>query len=108
MGIEVFGADYYGEDEADKADDDRELTLDRENDSDETLLGTVELESLSLPGDGGDARATGRFNIAFTSNRFADLDGEVTISGTFDTEVRRDAEEIDEPEREIDLESVEE
>ncbi len=107
LGIEVFGADYYGEDEVDIDDDFRELTVDRENEDDETLLGTVELESLTLPGEGGPARAAGRYNIAFTSNRFGDLDGAVTISGSFDAEVRRDAEEIEEPEREVDLESAE-
>jgi len=107
LGIEVFSADWYGENEVDAEADDRELTLDRENDEDETLLGTVELESLTLPDDGGNARAVGRYNIAFTSNRFGNRDGAVMISGTFDSEIRRDAEEIDEPDREIDLESAE-
>ncbi len=107
LGIEVFGADYYGEDERDLDPDFRELTVGRSNEADETLLGTVELESLTLPGEGGEARATGRYNIAFTSNRFGNLDGAVTISGSFDTEIRRDAEELEEPEREVDLESAE-
>ena len=119
VGIEVFGADYYGESEVDLEAGDRELTVDRTNDSGETLLGTVELESLTLPGEGaGEARAVGRYKIAFTSSRFGPLDGASTIPGCgmiivnppwkFDTEVRTDVEEIEEPAREVDLESAEE
>jgi hypothetical protein len=107
LGIEVFNADYYGENEQDLDPGERDLLLSVDNASDETLLGTVELESLLLPDDGSDARAVGRYNLAFTSSRFSNLDGSVTISGSFDAEVRRDAEEIDEPEREVDLESAE-
>jgi hypothetical protein len=106
LGNEIFSADYYGEDELELPEDEHELLVDRNNDDGETLLGTVELESLVLPGE-GDARAVGRYNIAFTASRFGELSGAVTISGTFDAEIQTDVQEIDEPERELDLESAE-
>ena len=99
LGSEVFAAASYGAD-----DEDQEFTLGRTNDADETMLGTVELESLVLPGEDGSPRATGRFNIHFSSERFVAQDGTAEATGSFDVEIRRDAEEVEEPERALDLE----
>jgi len=99
LGFERFGADYYGqEDEGDG------LTLDQVNEAGQTLVGTVEIESLLLPGEGYYyGRVTGRYNLRFTADRFAPRDGKVEISGEFDTEIHTDPVEVNEPEREIDL-----
>lgn len=101
LGIEVFSADRYGNE-----DETHQFTLDRVNGEDSTMPGTVELEELVLPGEEGDARVSGRYNIRFTSDRFSARDGKVEISGDFDVEVRRDREEIDEPDRNLDLEDT--
>jgi len=101
LGSEVFSANFYGQD-----DEDQDFTLERINGDDETLLGTVELEELLLPGEDGDARVKGRFNVRFTSDRFSVQDGSVEVAGDFDAEVRLDAEEIEEPDRSLDLESI--
>lgn len=98
LGSERFSGDWYGQDARDRSD----FTLDRANGDDETLLGTVELDDLVLPGDGS-TTARGRYNLRFTSERFAARDGKVTLEGTFDVEVRKDAQAVEEPEREVDL-----
>ena len=104
LGFERFNADYYGQEDEDNA-----LTLDRVNGADETLIGTVEIESLLLPGEDGYqyGRVIGRYNIRFTADRFAPRDGKMEIAGDFNTEIRPDPVEVDEPERETDLTSGE-
>ena len=100
LGFERFNADYFGQE-----DTSGELTLDRVNADGETLLGTVEIESLLLPGEGYRyGRVTGRYNLRFTADRFAPRDGKVELSGDFNTEIHLDPVELNEPERETDLE----
>jgi len=99
LGIERFNADWYGQ----EAEDPSRFTLDRTNDAEETILGTVELTDLVLPGEDGDSRAAGRFNIRFTSDRFSARDGKLTVEGEFDVSIRTDPVQIDEPERQTDL-----
>lgn len=99
LGFERFGGDYYGQE-----DEGGGLTLDRSNELGETLLGTIEIESLVLPGEGYNyGRVTGRYNLRFTADRFAPRDGKVEIAGDFDTEIHRDPVEVAEPTRELDL-----
>jgi hypothetical protein len=104
VGVQVFSGDYYG-----FGDTDHDLTLDLTNEGlpdEDMLLGSVELTALSLPREGGDARATGRFRSAFTSSRFSTEDGVGEIRGSFDVEVRDDAQQVDDPERDIDLDAT--
>ena len=99
VATQVFAGDYFGEtDEANERsiEDARRIT-------DEPLVGTVVLDELSLPGEDGQAHARGRYNLSFTSQRFSERDGKVTIEGSFDVDVRTDPEEVDDPDREIDL-----
>lgn len=103
LGILRFNADWYGQDPERDEDARNPFTLDRVNTDGETIRGTVELEELVLPDEGDAPRAKGRYNLAFTSDRFADRDGTVIIEGTFDVEIRRDPEEIQAPERETDI-----
>ncbi len=103
LGILRFNADWYGQDREREEGELNPFTLDRTNGADETIRGTVELEELVLPDDGDDPRAKGRYNLAFTSDRFADRDGSVIIEGSFDVEIRRDPEELQAPERETDI-----
>lgn len=103
LGIEDFTADFYGQEPKLDEGELNPFTLDRVNDADSTLRGTVELESLGLPGESDDPRAVGRFEIAFTSARFGGRDGKVIVSGTFNTEVRADDEQLNEPERETEI-----
>ena len=99
LGFERFNADYYGQE-----DDSGDLTLDLVNEEGETLLGTVEIESLLLPGEGYQhGRVTGRYNLRFTADRFAPRDGKVELSGDFNTEIHLDPVEVNEPERQTDL-----
>ena len=100
LGFERFNADYYGQE-----DDSGGLTLDRVNSEGETLIGTVEIESLIMPGEEGYeyGRVTGRYNLRFTADRFAPRDGKVEIEGSFNTEIRVDSVEVNQPERETDL-----
>jgi len=104
LGFELFAAEYFGE----NAENDS-FTLDRTNDpctgSDcgDPILGTLELEDLTLPGEDGTAHASGRYRITFVSDRFASLDGRLEAIGSFDTKVRRDPEELEEPARQLDL-----
>jgi hypothetical protein len=100
LGFERYSGDFYGQDATDPGD----FIVDEPNGDDETRLGTVELESLTLPDDGGSARAVGRFNLRYTSERFAARDGKVLFEGSFDVAVRKDVQAVDEPERETDLE----
>ncbi len=111
LGLQTFSADYYGQ-----GDEEGRFTLDRVNDpcveaSDgdcaDAILGTLELESLTLPGEDGTATAAGRFRLGFTSDQFSARDGSMEAIGRFDVEVRVDRQEIDEPERQTDLESAE-
>jgi hypothetical protein len=108
LGIEVFSADRYGAD-----DEDGSCTLqgepcdvERVNTDGNTLRGTVELEELLLPGEEGDPHAKGRYNIRYTSDRFSARDGKLEISGEFDVELRRDREEVDEPDRNVNVEDT--
>lgn len=103
LGIERFEGDFYGEEPKIEGDELNPFTLDRFNESGSTLRGTVELESLVLPDEGDSPRAVGRFDIAFTSDRFGGRDGKVIVGGTFDVEVRRDDEELQAPERETEI-----
>ena len=103
LGIERFEGDFYGEEPKLEEGELNPFTLDRSNDADSTLRGTLELESLVLPEEGDSPRATGRFDIAFTSDRFGARDGKVIVGGTFDVEVRRDDEELQEPERQTEI-----
>jgi hypothetical protein len=99
LGFERFGADYYGQD-----DEGGGLTLDRVNEDGQTLVGTVEVESLLLPGEGYNyGRVVGRYNLRFTADRFAPRDGTVEIAGKFNAEIHPDPVEVVEPERELDL-----
>lgn len=104
LGFEVFTAEYFGENAEDNS-----FTLDRTNDPctgadcADPILGTLELEDLTLPGEEGTAHAAGRYRIAFVSDRFASLDGRIEAIGTFDTKVRRDPEVLEEPSRQLDL-----
>ena len=104
LGTEPFNADWYGQDG-----DPTDFTLDQVNDPCEgddcpdPILGTLILEELSLPDEGGKGRARGRYQIAFTSVSFAARDGKVVVLGEFDTEVRRDQAGLDEPQRQLDL-----
>jgi len=109
LGIEVFSADRYGAD-----DEDGPCTLqgepcdvERVNTEGNTLRGTVELEELLLPGEEGDPRAKGRYNIRYTSDRFSSRDGKLEVSGEFDVELRLDREEVDEPDRNVNVEDAE-
>lgn len=103
LGFERFNADYYGQE-----DESGDLTLDRTNDEGETLLGTVEVESLTLPGeDGRYGQISGRYNIRFTADRFAPRDGKVELAGDFSADIHVDPVEVEEPERETDLTSGE-
>jgi hypothetical protein len=108
LGIEVFSADRYGAEDDDGPCRHQGLPchLDLQNGSDSTLVGTIELEELVLPGEDGQAKARGRYNISFTSDRFSARDGKVEVSGDFDVELRRDREELDEPDRNLDLEDT--
>jgi len=108
LGIEVFSADRYGADDDNGAcsHNGAPCHLGLVNGEDETLVGTVELEELVLPGEDGQARAKGRYNIRYTSDRFSARDGKVEISGDFDVEVRLDREQVDEPDRNLDLEDT--
>jgi hypothetical protein len=67
----------------------------------------VELEEVLLPGEEGDPRAKGRYNIRYTSDRFSSRDGKLEVSGEFDVELRLDREEVDEPDRNVDVEDAE-
>ncbi len=104
LGFEVFTAEYFGENAEDNS-----FTIDRTNDpctgSDcgDPILGTLELEDLVLPGEDGSPHAAGRYRISFVSDRFASLDGRIEAIGSFDTKVRRDPEELEEPARQLDL-----
>lgn len=111
LGLETFSADFYGQ-----GDDSGNFTLGRTNEvCDESsedgcpdpILGTLELEELVLPGEDGQAHAAGRFRIAFTSDEFSARDGTLEAIGRFDVDVRTDPEEIEEPDRQLDLESAE-
>jgi hypothetical protein len=103
LGIERFEADFYGEEPTLEEGELNPFTLDRVNDADSTIRGTVELESLQLPDDGDDPRAVGRFDIAFTSDRFGGRDGKVIVGGDFNVQIRTDAEELQVPERETEI-----
>jgi hypothetical protein len=103
LGSEQFDADFYGQEPKIEGDELNPFTLDRVNDGESTLRGTVELESLSLPDSSEDPRAKGRFDISFTAGRFAGRDGKVIVSGTFDVEVRQDDEQLQAPERETEI-----
>jgi hypothetical protein len=103
LGIERFEGDFYGEEPKLEDGELNPFTLDRVNDADSTLRGTVELESLALPADSDDPRAVGRFEIAFTSDRFGGRDGKVIVSGSFNAEIRADDEQLQAPERETEI-----
>jgi len=104
VATQVFAGDYFGE-----MDDANENTIEEARDElDEPLVGTVVLDELTLPGEDGKAHAKGRYSIAFTAQRFSERDGAVTIEGSFDVDVRVDPEEVDDPERDIDLDPEEE
>ena len=79
LGVERFNADWYGQE-----DPDGDFHLERVNEAEQTLLGTVELESLALPGEDGEARAKGRYHLRFSAERFVNLDGKLDIEGDFD------------------------
>jgi hypothetical protein len=103
VATQVFAADYFGE-----GDENADLTIEEGLDSvDEPLVGTVVLDELSLPGEGGATRAKGRYHLAFTAQRFSEADGSVVFEGSFDTEVRTDPVQVDDPDRDIDLEPTE-
>jgi len=108
LGIEVFSADRYGADRDDGpcVIDGGPCDIGQVNTADTTLLGTVEIEELILPGEEGDAHAKGRYNIHYTSDRFSGRDGELEISGDFNVELRRDREEVEEPERDVNIEDT--
>ncbi len=98
VATQVFGGDYYGQGE-----DNADLTIEEARDeTDEPLVGSVVLEELVLPGEGTTV-AKGRYHLAFTSQRFSEVDGRVVIEGSFDTAVGTDPVQVDDPEREIDL-----
>lgn len=98
VATQVFGGDYYGQ-----GDDNANLTIEEARDeTDEPLVGTVVLEELVLPGEGTTV-ARGKYHLAFTSQRFSEVDGSVVIEGSFDTSIRTDPVQVDDPEREIDL-----
>ena len=108
LGIEVFSADRFGAE-----DDDGPCSyqsgpchLGLENSEESTLVGTIQLEELVLPGEEGQAKAKGRYNIRYTSDRFSARDGKLEVSGDFDVELRLDREELDEPDRNLDLEGT--
>lgn len=106
MGVEIFSSEWYGQGEQEEFPDDPDewqFDLGRVNDAASTMLGTVELESLSLPESQDAGAVAGRFHVRFRSQRFFGRDGTVNIEGSFDTEIRNDAEAVDEPERQIDL-----
>ena len=69
----------------------------------EPLVGTVVLEELTLPGEEGEARAKGKYHLAFTSQRFSQQDGAVVFEGSFDTAIRTDPVAVEDPDRDIDL-----
>ena len=99
VATQVFAGDYFGQ-----LDDANERSIeDARRETDDPLVGTVVLDELTLPGEDGQAHAKGRYSIAFTSQRFSERDGTVTIEGSFDVDVRVDPEEIDDPDRDIDL-----
>ena len=100
LGFERFNAEYFGQE-----DEDGDLTLDRTNSGDETMLGTVEITALTMPGEDGYqyGRVEGRYRLRFTADRFAARDGKVEIEGSFNSEIRVDSVEVNEPERETDL-----
>jgi len=99
VATQVFAADYFGE-----ADDLDERSIeDARRMLDEPLVGTVVIDELTLPGEDGQAHAKGRYNLAFTAQRFSERDGSVTIEGSFDVDIRLDPEEVDDPDRDIDL-----
>ncbi len=99
VATQVFAGDYFGE--LDESNDD---TIEEARDeTDEPLVGTVVLDELTLPDEGGQAHAKGRYSLAFTAQRFSERDGAVTIEGSFDVDVRVDPEEVEDPDRNIDL-----
>ncbi len=113
LGPEQFSADWFGETEYEERrkdipspspDDlqDWEFGLDATNPEEEALLGTVEIQSISLPGS-DDPRAKGRFHLRFESQRFPNRDGLIDVEGDFDVEVRADAEAVTDPERQLDI-----
>lgn len=104
LGIEGFEARWFGQEEAEDGGATRELVLDRVNGPGETMLGTVELEELILPQGPHAGHARGRYNLSFTSARFAARDGAAFLEGGFDVELKADAQAVDEPERATDLE----
>ena len=96
---QVFAGDFFGE-----GVENADLTIEEARDETSTpLVGSVVLESLSLPGEDGEARAKGTYSLAFTSSRFSERDGSVAFEGSFDVEVRRDPEQVEDPDRSIDL-----
>ncbi len=100
LGFEEFSGEWYGQ----NAEDPDDFTLDRTcEECDEPILGTVELSDLVLPGEDGEAVAKGRYRIAFASDTFAALDGRIQVIGSFDSQIRRDPEELEEPSRQLDL-----
>lgn len=103
VATQVFAGDYFGE-----GDENADLVIEdgREvpGDIDDQLPGTVVLEELVLPGEDGQAHAKGRYKLAFTAQRFSEADGSVIIEGEFDTVIRNDPEQVDDPDRDIDLE----
>lgn len=106
MGVEIFSSEWYGQQEQEENPDDPDswtFDLGRVNDAESTMLGTVEVESLSLPDGAEPGHTTGRFHVRFRSQRFFGQDGTVNLEGRFDTDVKHDAEAVDEPDRQIDL-----
>jgi len=108
LGIEVFSADQYGAEGEDGpcTIQGEPCDVERVNTEDGTMRGTVELEALRLPGEEGNSQAKGRYNIRFTSDRFSARDGKLEISGEFDVELRRDREEVEEPDRNVDIDDT--
>ena len=108
LGIEQFSADRYGADDEDGpcTIDGEPCDVERSNEAEDTLLGTVELEELVLPDEEGSPRARGRYKLRFTSDRFSARDGKVEVSGEFNVELRLDREQITEPDRNLDVEST--
>lgn len=99
VATQVFAGDFFGaQDEAN-----RETIEDARDETAEPLLGTVVLDELTLPDETGQAHAKGRYSLSFTAQRFSERDGAVTIEGSFDVDVRVDPEEVDDPDRDIDL-----
>lgn len=103
VATQVYAGDYFGE-----GDENSGLTIEDGLDAtDSPLVGSVVIEELTLPGEGGEARAKGKYHLAFTAQRFSENDGSVVIEGSFDTQIRTDPVQVEDPDREIDLDPAE-